>query len=204
MKTTKFPAQAVLELWFEDALTHPEHITKVKKRWFNSTASFDAQLRKDYAHWLEPIAAATGWRGSAHERLARVLLLDQFSRNIHRRTPDAFAYDHAAVALMRTGLNAGQDTELPPVARGFFYMPLQHAENNTLQEESVQRFGSLVPEARNETERRLVQSNLRYARLHAEIIQRYGRFPHRNAILGRDSTNEEVEYLAGNAPHFGQ
>ena len=198
------PTQAILELWFGAGLRQPERLGEVAPRWFTTDPKFDALLRTQYEPLLAAVARETPWQGALEERLARLLLLDQFSRNIHRGSAQAFAYDAAAQALMRGALEAGEDARLAPIARSFLYMPLQHAEDPALQRESVQRFAALVADARHPLERELLQGAADYARLHAEIIGRFGRFPHRNALLGRPSSPEELAYLGGGAPTFGQ
>lgn len=204
MSMQDFPTQAILHLWFEQALEQPDHIHKVKGRWFASNPVFDAHLQDSYEALLRPTAVATDWQGSANERLARILLLDQFSRNIYRGTAQAFVYDAAARILMRDGLEQQQDSELPAIGCSFFYMPLQHAEDAHLQAEAIRRYASLVSRARCDEERSTLESNLRFAHLHADIIERFGRFPHRNAVLGRESTPAEAAYLNDKAPRFGQ
>ncbi|MGH8530723.1 MAG: DUF924 family protein [Nevskiales bacterium] len=198
------PTQAILELWFGDGLAQPARLTEVAGRWFEAHPQFDQSLRERYASLLATVVRETPWQGAIDETLARVLLLDQFSRNIHRGQAAAFAYDASAQALMRGAIDAGTDTALPPIGRSFLYMPLQHAEDPALQRESVQRFTALVAEARHPAERKLLSGSADYARLHADIIERFGRFPHRNALLDRPSDPAERAYLESGAPRFGQ
>jgi uncharacterized protein (DUF924 family) len=132
-----------------------------------------------------------------------VLLLDQFSRNIHRGTARAFENDPKALALVLSGMNSGADAALDPLERLFFYMPLQHAESIEVQDESVAAFRRLLSESTEEL-RRTFESSLDFAEQHREIIQRFGRFPHRNAVLGRTSTPAETANLATGAATFGQ
>ena len=152
---------------------------------------------------MRPQGALDGWAGTPPGRLALVVLLDQMPRNIHRGSPGAFAHDAEAAAHCVAGIDSGQDRSLHPVERIFLYMPLQHAEDRGLQRRSVEQFESLAAEA-DEAWRDYFAENVRYARLHHDIVERFGRFPHRNRILGRESTEEERRYLADGAPTFGQ
>ena len=142
------------------------------------------------------------WESDPHHRLALVLLLDQFTRNIHRGRPQAFAGDARAQALVTEALTQGLDARLPVVGRLFMYMPLMHAEDLALQEECVARFTMLQQQAPAPL-RDTLAGNLRYAILHRDIVARFGRFPHRNAALGRPSTAEETAFLV-DGPRFGQ
>ncbi len=198
------PTPAILTLWFGEGLRQPERLAEAAPRWFKADAEFDALVREHYEPLLAAVARETPWQGPLEERLARVLLLDQFSRNIHRGAVQAFAHDGAAQALMRGAIDRREDLSLAPIARCFLYMPLQHAEDAALQRESVQRFDALIAAARHPVEKHLLQGSADYARLHADIIERFGRFPHRNAVLGRSSSPEELAYLNGDAPRFGQ
>jgi uncharacterized protein (DUF924 family) len=157
----------------------------------------DELIRERYGALV--LAAEQGelatWESSPRRRLALILLLDQFSRNIYRDSPRAFAQDFQALSLTVSGMQIGADATLDPVERLFFYMPLMHAESLEVQEESVAAFRRLLEEAPADL-RRTFQSHLDYAVSHRDTIQRFGRFPTRNDILGRDSTPEEVEWLA--------
>ena len=131
------------------------------------------------------------------------LLLDQFPRHIHRGTPQAFAGDARALELTLDGLQKGADAALDPVLRIFFCMPLQHSELREAQEESVLAFRRLAGEAPAEL-RPVFEGTVEFAQRHQQIIERFGRFPHRNAVLGRASTPEELDWLAGGGERFGQ
>ena len=142
------------------------------------------------------------WAATPTGRLALVLLLDQLPRNLFRRQAAAFAGDARAQAQVQTALAAGEDEALPTIGRVFLYLPLTHAESLPLQDECVRRFERLRATAAPERHADL-DNNLRYARLHRDIVARFGRFPHRNAALGRASTAEELEFLK-DGPRFGQ
>ena len=124
------------------------------------------------------------WRASADGRLAEILLLDQFSRNIHRGRAAAFACDPLALALAQEAVAGGHDQSLPPQRRTFIYMPYMHSESPAIQKQALKLFGQPG-----------LERSLHYARLHSDIIARFGRYPHRNAILGRDSTPAEQAFL---------
>lgn len=143
------------------------------------------------------------WAAGPRQRLALILLLDQFTRHIHRGTARAFAGDAAALALALDGMQKGADAALDPVRRVFFCMPLQHAESLEVQDESVAAFRRLANEAPAELGT-FFQGALDYALRHRQIVQRFGRFPHRNAVLGRPSTPEECGWLATGGERFGQ
>lgn len=165
----------------------------------------DEELRARFEPLV--IEAAHGrlasWAGSPRRRLALILLLDQLPRNLYRSTARAFATDTEALALALSGIQSGADAALEPAERLFFYMPLQHAESMEAQEESVAAFRRLLAEV-PESLRAVFVSALESAERHREIIRRFGRFPHRNRILGRPSTPEEQSYLASAGESFGQ
>ena len=133
--------------------------------------------------------------------VALILLLDQFPRNIYRGTPKAFEKDGRARYLMRDGMSRQMDLVLSPIERCFFYMPLQHAESRKVQEKSVALYSKLA-ESVSPTYRETFATVAQFAELHKDIIDQFGRFPHRNKLLGRANTPEENEYLAGDAPDF--
>jgi uncharacterized protein (DUF924 family) len=135
------------------------------------------------------------WESSPRRRLALILLLDQFSRNIYRDSARAFAQDLKALSLTVSGMQLGADATLDPVERLFFYMPLMHAESLEVQEESVAASRRLLEEAPAAL-RGTFESNLEYAIHHRDTIQRFGRFPSRNQVLGRESTPDELDWLA--------
>ena len=172
--------------------------------WFKGGAAVDERIRHrfatDVAHAIE--GGLSDWESDPHHRLALVLLLDQFTRNIHRGRPQAFAGDARAQALVTDALAEKLDARLPVVGRLFLYMPLMHAEDLALQEECVARFTTLQLQAPAPL-RDTLAGNLRYAILHRDIVARFGRFPHRNAALGRPSTAEETAFLV-DGPRFGQ
>lgn len=170
-------AEDVLRFWFE------EH---GQDDWFGGKPEFDAELKARFAATHEAVAAGEGyvWRHSIEGRLAEVIVLDQFSRQLHRGSPRAFAQDGMALVLAQEAVAQHLDQQLPPVRRVFLYMPYQHSESIVIQAHSVRLFQALGDE-----------EMLKYARGHFDVIQRFGRFCKRNAALGRTSTPEELAYI---------
>lgn len=198
-------SEEVLDFWFGDTLTGPEAIEQRQRIWFKGGAAFDRECIERFSS--HHCAAAGGeldyWAQSPRGRLALIILLDQLSRNIFRGSADAFGQDRRALTLCREGIELGHDRHLSPIERTFFYMPMEHAEDRDVQALSVQHFEALAEGATGKM-RELLLANAEYARQHRDIIERFGRFPHRNAVLGRESTADEVAYLAEDAPRFGQ
>ena len=191
--------------WFADALGDPERAKRRLDFWFRPSPEVDEEIRQRFAPTLKAAheGLLTPWEAAPHSRVALLVVLDQFPRSIYRRTAGAFRYDTQALAVARRGLAAGHWNALSVPERAFLIMPFQHAEDLAVQRESVALFERLMNEARPEW-RSLAEGNLKYARLHHDIVERFGRFPHRNAILGRTSTPEEIEYLKTNTESFGQ
>jgi uncharacterized protein (DUF924 family) len=193
----------VLYFWFGPRPYTAAGIQQHSRIWFGEpdapelTPQADELIRERYGALT--LAAEQGelslWESSPRRRLALILLLDQFPRNIYRGSARAFAQDLQALSLTVSGMQIGADATLDPVERLFFYMPLMHAESLDVQEESVAAFRRLLEEAPAEL-RRIFEDHLRYAVLHRDIVARFGRFPHRNRALGRESTPNEVEWLA--------
>ena len=183
----------LLRTWFGEPGSPP---LASSKKWFMKDEAFDRALREQFEPTLE--AAARGelasWRSTPRERVALILLFDQISRNIYRGSPRSFAQDALARALTLEMLASGEDRSLTPVERYFVLMPLMHAEDVAVQRRCVSEFEALLAGA-TEDVRGLLTSAVEYAKRHAVIVERFGRFPHRNAILGRESTPEEVEFL---------
>jgi uncharacterized protein (DUF924 family) len=164
----------------------------------------DAAIRSEFGARIE--AALRGelasWADGPRRRLSLILLLDQFPRNIYRGRARAYAGDEQALALALSGMQSGADAALDPVERIFFYMPLQHAESVDVQDESLAAHRRLLREAPQALHGPF-EAILKYADLHASIIRRFGRFPHRNRVLRRAATAEELDYLRS-ADDFGQ
>jgi uncharacterized protein (DUF924 family) len=181
-------ALAVLAFWFDPA-NHDE--------WYAANPRFDALIAEHFAKTTESAAAGklSDWSVMPSGWLALLIVLDQFSRNLYRHDPRAWAQDLRAQQLALWGIEEGFDRQLPAIERVFAYMPLEHAENTALQQRSVTLFEALCNDVPS-NERDRYTDFLDYARQHREVIARFGRFPHRNAVLGRISTPDELAYLA--------
>jgi uncharacterized protein (DUF924 family) len=187
-------AEEVLAFWFGE-----EHNTPGPQRlrfWFAGEPATDRLIQERFGLAVEAALAGDckSWPATPPGTLALILLLDQFPRNIFRRSPRAYAGDAQALALCCQGLADGQDRQLALTERAFFYLPLEHAEDLRMQERSVEMFESLLSAATPEW-REVGQGFLDYAIRHRDIIARFGRFPHRNDVLGRPSTPEETAFL---------
>jgi uncharacterized protein (DUF924 family) len=172
--------------------------------WFAPDQERDSRLAARFGDLVEACASGQRyrWLDEPEGRLALIISLDQLPRNLFRGTPRAFAHDSYTAALCLAAVHTGQDRELLPIQRAFLYMPLQHMEDLQAQQAGVQLYDQLGAE--NPQWPIFADEVAPFARLHHDIIARFGRFPHRNAILGRENTAEEAEYLAGEAPTFGQ
>lgn len=181
-------AHDVLDFWFADTST---------AHWFVADAAFDAQIRERFGGAADTAANGRldGWADSPPGWLALLLLLDQFPRNLYRGDSRAWAQDASAQRIALSGIARGDDRRLPPLQRVFAYLPLEHAEDKALQRQSAAWFEALCAEAPPPQHERFGEF-LDYARRHRDVIARFGRFPHRNAVLGRTSTPEETIYLA--------
>lgn len=170
-------AQAILDFWFKE--TSP-------KLWWAKSDEFDQQIGKRFGtlHQAACRCELEGWRDTAAGRLAEIIVLDQFSRNIYRDRPAAFAQDALALALAQTAVAVGADAELDPTRRAFLYLPYMHSESLQIHTQAVKLFSQPG-----------LEGNLDFELRHKAIIDRFGRYPHRNAILGRPSTLEEAAFL---------
>jgi uncharacterized protein (DUF924 family) len=195
--------QPLLEWWF-GTLQSPNEIAADKgKLWFGKRASQDLEARTRFGDQVEQALAGglTEWAQCPEGWLALVLLLDQLPRMIYRDTPKSFSGDLRAQALVAQGIAADFDRQLRPIQRVFIYLVFEHCENLAVQNEAVSRFIDLV-EQQPEADRAVFADNLDYAERHQKIIARFGRFPHRNAVLGRESTAEELAFLSGPGSRF--
>jgi uncharacterized protein (DUF924 family) len=214
-------ALRVREFWFGKALTGPlqgqsdlaalaQTLRRRVSIWFQSNSPLlqqqDELIRSEFQGWVERAARGelAAWADSPRRRLSLIILLDQFPRQIYRGTAQAFAYDDQALALTLSGMQSAADGALNIVERMFFYMPLQHAESTEVQDESVSAYRRLVSESPAEL-RPTFEESLQSAEDHRALIRQFGRFPHRNRLLGRENTSEEADYLKkGGAERFGQ
>jgi len=197
------PAE-ILEFWFGDALASAERAKLRAKLWFSKNDEFDREIESRFG--ALPESAARGeldtWRGDASSALALVLVLDQFPRNLFRKSPRSFAFDPLAREVALEAISRESDKVLHPLQSSFLYLPLEHAEDIELQERSVQLFELLIARAPAGL-RDLFESFADYAQRHRDIVRRFGRFPHRNDVLGRPSAPEEVAYLESGGDRFG-
>lgn len=170
--------QPILHFWFEE-LTAKQHFVK--------DAALDETIRARFGDTLEAAARCElfAWRATAEGRLAEIIVLDQFSRNVFRDTPRAFAHDALALVLAQELVASGQDRSLPAAQRVFSYMPYMHSESALMHTQATELFTQLG-----------IQDNLNFELRHKTIIDRFGRYPHRNAILGRTSSAQELAFLA--------
>jgi len=197
--------EAILGFWFRQHELSAPQIDRRMDIWFGEDPAFDHEIRQKFSTDVD--SASEGkldhWADEPRGRLALILLLDQFRRNIYRGTAKAYEKDKAALKLCVEGAMQKKDRGLTPIQRAFFYIPLQHAESSKVQAKSVELFSRLA-KAVSPTFRETFLTIVQFAELHRDIIEQYGRFPHRNVLLGRENTPEEDEYLAGDAPDFGQ
>lgn len=198
-------ARQIRKFWFADTLEDPARIRARMDFWFAADSARDTDVRKRWNSTVEDAMAGRldSMGDTATGRMALILLLDQFPRNIFRGSPRAFEKDGRSRYLMRDGMSLLMDLELSPIERCFYYMPLQHSEFLEDQESAVSRYSHLASEVSLE-QRKIFDRFRHFAQMHCDIIARFGRFPHRNAILNRLNTTEEVLYLAGPVPNFGQ
>jgi len=179
------PPEQLIDFWFSQ---------RVQKMWFNSTQDFDKELYNDYYQTYE--SAVNGdldhWSESSLGSLALVIILDQFPLNMFRNSPRCFESENKALQAAKDAIKNKQDLDLANEQKMFIYMPFMHSENLQDQDKAVELFA--VAE---------LDENLKFAKHHRDIIRNYGRFPHRNAILGRTSTAEETAYLESGSAFLG-
>lgn len=193
----KFDFRTLYNFWFgTKALDDQAHIDERMKLWFGKNPQIDAQMRTQFAPWLDafPSRAFDEWEGSDKGLVTMVVLLDQVPRNAYRGTAQSFAYDSDAVVLTHEAVENGLCERVHPLESMFLLLPLEHSEKLSDQQLSVKLFDQLAARAPSGLAT-AVKSGADYARRHLAIIERFGRFPHRNQILGRPSSAEEVEFL---------
>lgn len=200
---TKITPGDVLTFWFGDNVSAGSWQDRAGI-WFSGGPELDEQIREQFRDAYDAAAAGelTPWADRAYGRLALIILLDQFSRNIFRGQADAFKYDPVALKLALDGVQEGHDRQLLPIERIFAYMPLMHSEDIDVQREALALFTALSDEAGNEYP--FLEGTLNAAQEHHDIIEQFGRFPHRNAVLGRSPTPDEEAFLADGGASFGQ
>jgi uncharacterized protein (DUF924 family) len=169
--------QEIIDFWFTEL---------EPKQWWQKDLKFDAMIQNRFGslHQQAKAGELFEWRETALGSLAEIIVLDQFSRNIYREKPESFACDPLALALAQVAISKGFNAELSQTERGFLYLPFMHSESKLIHIEAVKLFESLGN-----------SNNLEFEHKHKAIIDRFGRYPHRNGILGRESTAEEIEFL---------
>ncbi|GFR95555.1 membrane protein [Elysia marginata] len=167
----------IITFWFEEI---------APRQWFVKDSDFDEQIRQRFSdvHQAATRCELSPWRETPEGRLAEVIILDQFSRNLYRDTAQAFASDSLALALAQEAVSNGHDKALTPHQKAFLYMPWMHSESAVIHHEAVALFSQPG-----------LEDNYQFELRHKAIIDRFGRYPHRNALLGRQSTPEELEFL---------
>lgn len=193
----------LLQFWFGTRASDADVILDRRSLWFGGGADVDASIRTRFGELREAAIAGVldDWLAFARGRLALVILVDQFSRNLFRTDAHAFAHDGLARAWCEQALDAGADRALRAVERVFLYLPLEHSEVLADQERSVALFRALLDEV-DAGAHAAFANYLDYAERHRDIIARFGRFPHRNAVLGRASTAPEIEFLGQSGSSF--
>ena len=197
--------EQILTFWFANAGDNVQVIKQRYKFWFEATPETDQQIHDQFLDVYSQArsGALTPWQTAPHSCLALIIALDQFPRNLFRGTPEAFSTDEQAQQICQYGLRQHYLSELNCIEQLFFLMPLQHAEDVALQEESLRLSEAALVQAPPDWHE-FLNSSLGSTRKHLELIQRFGRFPHRNIVLGRQSTPEEQAYLDSGSGSFGQ
>ena len=188
---------SILTYWFS---ADPDRAALAKERadlWWSKNTEVDKEIRERFESSVQLAGESklNPWLAEPRGRLALIILTDQFARNIYRDSPRAFGFDAQALEWSLDGIELGLDRSLRPIERVFFYLPLEHSERLEHQERSVIRFSELVSIAAA-AQREIFEQYLNFAILHRDIVARFGRFPHRNRILGRPSTPDELDFLS--------
>jgi len=188
--------ETILRFWFGTATDDVEVAEQCGNMWWKKNPGIDNEIRERFEGELNAVAKGEhdDWLEDSRGRLAMIILADQFSRNMYRDTPRAFANDALALSWCKDGIDSGVDGELRSIERVFLYMPLEHSESIEDQRRSVALFTQLAQNVAPQ-QRKLFNGYVDYAVRHRDIVQRFGRFPHRNAILGRESTEDEITFL---------
>ncbi|MEM7765060.1 MAG: DUF924 family protein [Pseudomonadota bacterium] len=194
----------VLDLWFKERDKDTPGLDGRMNFWFGDDPEIDIQIRHRFGNLIKQ--AANGeldhWAKTPLGRLALILVLDQFRRNVYRGKPEAFSHDKIALKLCVEGAIAKHDSQLSVIQQMFFFMPMQHMESRKVQAKSVAVFRNLVKKA-SAVEKETLETCADFAELHHDIVEQFGRFPHRNQILSRESTETEKAFLS-DGPTFGQ
>ncbi|KAB0493785.1 DUF924 family protein [Pseudomonas vancouverensis] len=197
------PWQPLLDWWFGSAESASDVAAQQGKLWFGKRASQDLEARERFGDWVEQALAGglTEWTQRPEGWLALVLLLDQLPRMIFRESPKSFAGDLRAQKLVAQGIAADFDRQLQPIQRVFILLVFEHCENLDVQNECISRYADLMAQ-QPEKDQALFADYLDYAEKHQKVIAQFGRFPHRNAVLGRESTAAELAFLSKPGSRF--
>ncbi len=202
----QFDHQSVLEFWFKDSGESVETFLKLRDVWFTSSEEFDAAISERFESYIQ--AAGSGrldsWLQDSRSLLAFIVVADQFPRNVYRGTSQAFEYDSIALRATELALASGLEQQWNLIERLFAYLPLEHAEDIQAQQRSVELYKKLADESKDTPYGEVMVESYDYAVMHLRIIEQFGRFPHRNAIVQRESTDEEIKFLESGAETFGQ
>jgi uncharacterized protein (DUF924 family) len=188
--------EQVITFWFGSDINNPDVAKNQSALWWQKSPQTDSLIRQKFAGGLKDLALGhwDDWLETPRGRLAAIIVLDQFSRNMYRDTPQAFAQDSLALKWCLEGMRLKHDVELPFIGRVFFYLPLEHAESMEMQTLSVQKFTDLAERA-GADESQTFMGFQDFAERHLEVIEQFGRYPHRNRILGRESTADELAFI---------
>ena len=204
-------AREILDFWFGALTPQGWTVSDNLPLWFGGRAADDDAMRQRFGALIEDAAGGrlAEWENHSDDALmALILLTDQMTRAAYRGSAQAFCGDAVALTVCKNGIADGRHKRLPPAWRRFYYLPLEHSEGLADQADCVQQFRQLLEEypqyAELDTPGASLTAAVEYAQLHYDIIERFGRFPHRNALLGRTATQEEEDYLANGGEHFGQ
>ncbi len=205
MKFSSDKVKEILSFWFGENISYDEEVAlkeRVEHFWFTENKKLDRRIRRIFKQDLEAVKeTALDGLCDTHAKLAMIILVDQFSRNMFRQSSEAFARDHLALRLAKEMVSRNEDLKLKPVERSFVYLPLEHSEDQEDQGLSVKKFKELHKQVPQKV-KKVYQVFLDYAIKHKVIIDRFARFPHRNETLGRKSTTEELEFLKQPGSHF--
>ncbi|MEE2804331.1 MAG: DUF924 family protein [Pseudomonadota bacterium] len=196
-------SEVILDFWFQDVLNDPDKADARLDLWFKHHQAFDDEIQRRFG--TLPDTAYRGqlqrWPMACEDALALTLVLDQFPRNLFRKQARAYAYDTAALEHARETIKRGCDRRIHPLAASFLYLPFEHAEDIYAQDASVALYERLVQRS-SARQKPIFERFLDFAHRHRQVITRFGRFPHRNWVLGRISTDEELEYLDAGGEDF--
>jgi uncharacterized protein (DUF924 family) len=198
----------ILAFWFDGYEMHRPFSRALFKKWFMASNELDDEIRKRFEEHLirlsEDQHRIDVLADSASGALAAAVLFDQFPRNMYRNTASMFAYDGLALSVAKDLVSRSDFATLPPVMKVFACLPFEHDESLRSQQEAVKLIGGLLEDVNLQLEERsMIESSLDYAHRHLQVIEKFGRFPHRNKILGRISTQQEIDYLNNGGENFG-